>query len=213
MKRVFLKNKQSGASLVEMLIAISIVVVALLGILTLINRSLGLNRVTNEFYTGTYLAAEGIEIVKNMFDRSFLQVTNDNATRGNQNFYGWTGTDSIAPGGRYEISEVDFDDITLTKKSCILLNNDPTEDAVRKLILSCANLKFLNFDRSSGIYSYNSGGEQTKFKRVIIIDKPEEFKGATVNLDYRVTSVVGWESRGGKFVVQLQDHFLPWRLP
>jgi hypothetical protein len=24
---------------------------------------------------------------------------------------------------------------------------------------------------------------------------------------------VGWKSRGGSFVVQLQDHFLPWRIP
>ena len=32
-------------------------------------RALGVNRLINEQYTGTYLAAEGIELVKNLFDQ------------------------------------------------------------------------------------------------------------------------------------------------
>ena len=54
----------------------------------------------------------------------------------------------------------------------------------------------------------------TKYKRIIVIDDPPEFSTAgAYHLEYRVTSAVGWRSRGGEYVIQLQDHFLPWRVP
>ena len=201
----------SGQSLVEMLVAISIVVVSLLGILVLVNRSLGYNKVASEYYTATYLAAEGIEIVKNFFDRSFLT-----SIAGNRDFYGWTGTNNIAPSGSYAIYLVDFDQNNWPAPiSCpALAGDEPKQEEVRKLFSNCSSsvLVPLNYDSSINIYNYNTGSP-SKFRRIIIIDKPRQFSGASVNLDYRVTSAVGWESRGGKFVVQLQDHFLPWKIP
>lgn len=54
--------------MVEALIAMSVLLVGFLGITTLLSKSLSLYRVTTDNYTATYLAAEGIEIVKNLID-------------------------------------------------------------------------------------------------------------------------------------------------
>lgn len=59
--------------MVEALIAITVLVVGFLGITDLLSRSLGLYRVTTDNYTATYLAAEGVELVKNLMDAGLIQ--------------------------------------------------------------------------------------------------------------------------------------------
>lgn len=61
-----------GYILVEALIASTIVVVGLLGIFSLLSRSLSLNRVVADRFAASYLAAEGIELVKNVIDNNIL---------------------------------------------------------------------------------------------------------------------------------------------
>lgn len=196
-------NNQKGQSIVEMLVATSAVVVALLGILSLINRSLGLNRVNADSYTATYLAEEGIELVKNFFDQKYLEAS---ASSPKPDFYGW-GQYGIQTG----VYEADYDDSSLTdsgSSNCLTPpSGEPTKKDVEDLLFSGCG-KFLNFD--GNYYLYDGTKPETKFIRLIIIDDPI---GDGLDLEYRVTSAVGWISRGGKFVVQLQDHFLPWRVP
>ncbi|MEK7094184.1 MAG: hypothetical protein AAB903_02490 [Patescibacteria group bacterium] len=59
-------RNRSGQTIMEMVVALSVLTVGFLGILTLINTSLGLNRVVSDNYRATYLAAEGIEIIKSL---------------------------------------------------------------------------------------------------------------------------------------------------
>jgi len=218
MKQILKFKNQRGQSLIEMLVGISIVIVSLLGILVLVNRSLGLNRVTAENYIATYLASEGIELTRNFFEKDYLAQS-----PGSKNFYGWVGggLGNIAPTGPYGLYEIDFDEDTWPATvpivgACGLSGTEPNEAAIRKLLSDCTALHYLRFHAFDGTYSYNNPADpETKFKRVIIIDDPVEFASIPLGnrLDFRVTSAVGWESRGGKFVVQLQDHFLPWRIP
>ena len=65
-------RNDSGYILIESIIAITIVVVGLLGIFSLLSRSLSLNRVVSDRFVAAYIAAEGIEIVKNMIDNNIL---------------------------------------------------------------------------------------------------------------------------------------------
>lgn len=65
-------KKKSGQLLVEAMIAISVMVVGLLGMFSLMSQSLGLYRVAYENYIAANLAAEGIEIVKNMIDANII---------------------------------------------------------------------------------------------------------------------------------------------
>ncbi|MFH1346890.1 MAG: hypothetical protein ABIH10_01420 [Spirochaetota bacterium] len=68
------KNKKSGGYLlVELMIGISIAVVGLLGILGLLSRSMSLSRVISSQLTANYLAAEGVEISKNIIDANIIQ--------------------------------------------------------------------------------------------------------------------------------------------
>lgn len=65
-------RKNNGYILIEAIIAITIAVVGLLGIFSLLSRSLSLNRVVADRFVASYLAAEGIEIVKNLVDNNIL---------------------------------------------------------------------------------------------------------------------------------------------
>ena len=207
-----LRADRRAQSIVEMLIATSVIVVSVLGIIVLVNRGLSLNRVSSEEYTATYLASEGIELVVNLFDHSYLQTADPKGLYvGTNAFYGWVGDYPVLPssGGLYEM---DYDDTALDPNfisPCSLLG-EPTQAKVRILFASCDSLRPLRLHTTTGFYSYDSG-EPTKFKRVIII-QPSDIAGeAGKELDYRVTSAVGWESKGGEFVVQLEHHLLPWR--
>jgi hypothetical protein len=64
-------NKK-GQMLIEAMIALSIMLISLLGIFYLISQSLGLYRVAYESYVAANLAAEGIEVVKNIVDTNVL---------------------------------------------------------------------------------------------------------------------------------------------
>jgi hypothetical protein len=197
-------KSRRGEMMVELLVSISIVVVSLLGIFSLVSRALGLNRVNSEQYIATYLAAEGIELSKNIFDQGFLT-----AMPGSKEFYSAAGFAGLAEAAD-NVYQLNFDSKVF--QPVCSLTGEPTEGAVRQLFKSgCGSL--LQFDATTGAYGYAlSGGVPTKFKRLIIIDAPSEYSLAEP-LEFRVTSAVGWDSRGGSYVVQLQDHFLPWRIP
>jgi type II secretory pathway pseudopilin PulG len=67
-----LKAKR-GQLLIESMIGISIAIVGILGILALLSKSASLNQVVSNQFIGNYLAAEGIEIVKNLIDANIIQ--------------------------------------------------------------------------------------------------------------------------------------------
>lgn len=62
------RDRGDGQSLIEAMLAISMLTVGFLGIIVLLSRSLFISRVTSNELTAIYLAAEGIEIAKNVVD-------------------------------------------------------------------------------------------------------------------------------------------------
>jgi Tfp pilus assembly protein PilV len=64
---------RNGQALVESIVALSVLTVGLLGIITLLSQSLGLNRSVSENYVASYLSAEAIEVVKNIIDMNQIQ--------------------------------------------------------------------------------------------------------------------------------------------
>lgn len=65
-------HSRRGQVIVEAIVALSVLVVGFLGAFALLSRALYLNRVIADNYTATYLASEGIEVVKNLVDHNFL---------------------------------------------------------------------------------------------------------------------------------------------
>ncbi len=79
----------SGQVLIEAIVAISIGVVGLLGFLQLLTQAVSINKDVGQKFVATYLAAEGIEIVKSLVDEDYVS--------GN----GWGES---LDGGNYEVS-------------------------------------------------------------------------------------------------------------
>ncbi len=155
----------SGQVLVEAIVAISLLTVGFLAIFSLLGRSLSINRATVQSYTATYLAAEGIEIARNIVDTNGIQKRAWNDGFRNNDYEVIYNSNSFAPNqGR-----------------------------------------FLTYDSSTHLYSYG-GLIQTPFKRVVRISLigSEEIK---------VNSIITWTGvGGGNFQVNLEDHFMNWRI-
>mgnify|MGYP001608093286 FL=1 len=92
------QNKfDAGQAMVEAMVAMSIIVIGLLGVFTLSSSSISLNKVAADRYIAVNLAGEGIELVKNLID--------------NNPWNEIPGFDlSLSPNGNYEI---DFNDLKL----------------------------------------------------------------------------------------------------
>ena len=84
--RIMRMKNANGYLLIESMIAITIVMVGLLGIFALLSRSLSLNRVVADRFVAAYLAAEGIEVVKNIIDNNLLAGRPWNAGVGNGSY-------------------------------------------------------------------------------------------------------------------------------
>ena len=68
MNQKFIARK--AQSLIETMVGLGVLTVGLLGLIALLSRSLGLSNYVSENYIATYLAAEGIEITKNILDHN-----------------------------------------------------------------------------------------------------------------------------------------------
>lgn len=178
-----ISDRRKGQLLIETLIALSILTTGFLGILSLLSRSLSLNRVVSEQYQANYLAAEGIEIVKHVVDQNVEK---------NQAF------NSGLNDGCYEVvynridgSNFKYDDLGI---------NCPPSDFITN-----SDYAIYSHPGEGGFYDYYSlDGVITPFRRYVeITNKPSEID---------VDSYVVWISRGGgQFEVHLTDAFYDWR--
>jgi prepilin-type N-terminal cleavage/methylation domain-containing protein len=69
------KNNQKGFTLIEILIAISIFSIGIVGIYSLLNTVISTNYVSSDRFIASRLAQEGLEIVVNNRDRNWLKQT------------------------------------------------------------------------------------------------------------------------------------------
>jgi len=131
--------QRRGQTIVEAMVAVSLLIIGFLGIISLINRSIGLNRVVADNYTATYLAAEGIEVVKSLVDSNFIQGTP------------WfTGFESCTGSCEWEVQY-----------------DTSWEDASTRPVNYSG--RFLNYETTSALYSYSPFGEPTPFRRRVMV--------------------------------------------
>ncbi|MEK7506153.1 MAG: hypothetical protein AAB572_00940 [Patescibacteria group bacterium] len=79
-------KSQKGQVLIESVVAMSLIVIGLLGILTLLSNSIAFNRNAANKLTATYLAAEGIEVMKSIADENYTQRKPWGAVLSNGNY-------------------------------------------------------------------------------------------------------------------------------
>jgi len=86
--------------MVESLVAISVSVIGLLGVLGLLSRSLAINKDVTQKFVATYLAAEGIEIVKSIIDANYANRRPWNNGLSNGNWEAAYNDSRLTPQGR-----------------------------------------------------------------------------------------------------------------
>jgi hypothetical protein len=172
----FLKNTK-GQAIVESIIALSVLTVGFLSLIALMSNAIGLSKVNSEYYVATYLAAEGIEVVKNIIDTNVM-------TSG----ISWN---QYLNDGLYEV-EYNTQGNELSNKKITNLNQSKP--------LS------LHSDGNSKIYDY-SPGEPTPFRRVIEIRSITTNSNDPINHIKVKSTVFWTSRGGAQFQVDLEDHF------
>lgn len=168
--------------MMEAMITISVVMVGMLGIVTLVSRSLAFNTDATRKFTAIYLAAEGIEVVKNLVDRNYAAAaTNPPPTQP-------PAWDENINEGRYQVQ---YDSTDLGPE------------------LGTSAGDWLVFDASTGLYSY-AAGESGGYRRVVDITETDHDEDGFAD-EIIVRSVVSWSARGVDDAVVLEDHFFNWR--
>lgn len=184
-----MKKNRKGQSLIEVMVALLVLTTGFLGILSLLSQSIFLSKTVGQETTATYLAAEGIEIAKNLIDHDVYENLAGLGT-------GW-GTCFGLSGGNYELDYTTTDCTSAALKS--YLGSTPPD--------------YLYFDPATHLYVYNfddlNPTVPTGFQRGIKII-PNDVPGNPSIPEITVQSIVTWEVGGAYQNVTLEDHFYNW---
>ena len=181
----FTFHDRRGQFLIEAIVAGSVLIMGFTGIMALLARAMHANRIITNNYIGTYLAAEGIEIVKNIIDHNVMMRMGgvdwcdpDILPRS-----GWSWVRDVLAGPR----EVDY-----------------TSNNVRDVATGSGRTqgRRLRFDRNTYRYGYDSG-DSTPFRRVVWIQPGSD--------QVEIASRVTWDTGLLESEVELVDVLWDWR--
>jgi len=183
----FNHKKSRGFTLVEALVALSILLTGIISGFILVTRALYNAKVIQDRLTASFLAQEGIELVRKIRDTNYVKNINGVSTNWNNGL----------ADGSYYIS-VDPD----SNPKQVKISEKYNEDQESKI----PNLKR---DENNFQYGFNyKYGDETNFKRIIRIK--------TIDSNHlRVQSVVAWNTRNisfleGQGAIVAEDHLYNW---
>ncbi len=180
----FAHSSRRGQTLVEALVALSILTTGFIGIATLLTKSFQLNRTTMYDTQGTYLAAEGIELAKNLIDHDVYEYLSGNPR------YSWG---SCFPHGQGYYYPIDYQTVTCSPSSLKYQSSPPS-----------AARSTLYFNPTTHLFSFDpSGAVATNFTRTIYV--------ANNGNELDVQSTVAWTDGGISNSITLEDHFYNWQ--
>lgn len=186
----------TGFSLIEVMIAIAILIMVLASSLSLINQTVQRLAVPRDQVVAANLAAEGIEVIRNLRDSNWLRTpttTWDNGLTSG----GCTAAAaaSLTPGG------------CLAPPTCPnAIYGFPANVSYNSTVLS-----FLGSDQlyleSTGTYSHTSAGTPTRFSREMRINYCKDADGIVY---MRIEGLVNWVDRGVTKSFMAVDHLYNW---
>lgn len=178
-----LSSKQSGFTLVEALVAISVLIVGILSSFLLVNRVLYTMTNISDRLTASFLAQEGMELVRNIRDTNFLRIFNGGESIRWNNGLG---------EGVYEIES------TATPETPNLIPLINEEFA-----------RVLKYDSNDKLFNYIHGDETT-FRRIIKItniDTPDPVNPGVMQRDeIRVEVIIKWRTKNTDYDLVVEDH-------
>lgn len=179
--KFIIHNSREGNILIESIVSVSLILIGLLGVFGLVVHSVRLNKDAGLRTTASYLAAEGIEVMKNIVDTDVVSTESPwNATIGEDSF---------------ESYEVAYD-------------SDNSLEFAPVVLGGASSTTPLVFDNNAGTYGYPAGGDEsvTPFTRTVYVTVPEENPD-----EMQIASEVSWQERGGMRTVRLETVFTNWR--
>ncbi|HEX4104216.1 MAG TPA: hypothetical protein VHZ04_01925 [Candidatus Paceibacterota bacterium] len=185
------RKKASGQSIIEAMIAMGILTIGFLGIAALLVRSFQISRTTSDDVTATYLASEGIEVMKNILDHDVYAIPPAGASLGWGTCTDTSGTTHCTESGAYKADYESAVPQEIGGPGAVCFSGAaPSADFI------------LNFDAASGAYGYAAGGTPSKFARCIQFTHNGE--------EITVNSIVDWTTNGIAESLNLEDHFYNW---
>ncbi len=193
-------NKQ-GQGLLEAIIATSIIVVGISGVMSLSGSNLVASNISTQELLAINLAREGVEIITNIRDSNYLD-----------NSLSWDN--GLNSGGNNDDGILEYNDATNTWSVDFLSNNTTFADSGTIMYL----------DPNTKMYRQNStivsGWEPTQYKRLVNINRicdtdvtdyvdNQQCSGSTVG--YRILSEVEWSDRGNTRSVTIEKRIFNWR--
>lgn len=196
---------RGGYLLIEAIVALGILAIGLAGILTLFSNAIGYSRSVSDSYAANYLAAEGIEVVKDMVDANAIQKCSQ----------WWSGLSA----GSYEVSY--YSGEGESPSSCgnsarFGLKPMSPSELPRPLYLVTSGRLQGTYDYFPSLCAGNnpspscSAYSPTRFTRTVSVTP--QFDGNAAS-PYRldVSSTVAWTTIGGaQMSTTLSDRFYDW---
>ena len=179
---------KKGFTLLEVIIAITLLLIGVTGTLVLITRTASQANLFPSRLIASYLTQEGIEIIRNIRDTNWLEQATDPSNLWDE---GLTNCSIIGCEADYTATAVE----------------DP-ESAVPPRIAPYANLLF-KID-TNGVYSY-SGTTDTKFTRKITIVSEDVTVPPDGINELKVTVETAWREKGTNYSHRAHEILYNWR--
>ncbi|MEA2112535.1 MAG: hypothetical protein U9P50_01010 [Patescibacteria group bacterium] len=182
------KSTTGGFTLIETFVAITVLVISIMGPFTLVMEGLAISKSTKGQITAMYLAQEAIEYVRNIRDENILTGNN------------WL-TDL---NGR----EVKPDGTTQPCLNCNCIGQECIVNApVHRDVTTCnGGCDPLLFNSTSKIYGYSSG-DPSVFTRTVEINEIPGFE----NIEVIVTITMTWQEGPNSRTFVVKEHLLNWQ--
>ena len=171
-------KKNKGFTLVETLVAISILSLSIAATFTAVQNGIQNSTIAKDQTIAFYLAQEAMEYIKNKRDNNALATLNNPDAPTN-----WlVGMSAVAgdPCRFDKVCRIDSPNKTIVECGSVAITSNPPN--------VCPNLKQ---EASSSLYGHLDGWTDTRFKREI------QFQEVFINREVRVFVTVSWTSRGG----------------
>jgi Tfp pilus assembly protein PilV len=185
-----LSHNKKGFTLVETMVAISVLMFAILGPLSIASSSLANARTARDQVTAYYLAQEGLEFIRYTRDTNFLSNP-DNAFSQNPDEDNWLiGIDNCMDGNICQIDVAGYFASNSTQ--------DPA-DYIQECTGALCDTP-LSIDSETGLYTYDtSDNRYSPFIRTVAVERVENNpRGiSTDNSEIKVTAVVKWKPGAG----------------
>lgn len=172
--------KRKGFTLIELIIVVFVLAIGILGVYSVYSQIISYTTISLSRLTASYLAQEGIEIVRNIRDTNWLE--------GESNPWD-EGLTSCLAG-----CEADYFCTTVEEPA-------PDNPISHNCFKAYGTGNFLKIDPTNGFYNYATG-DNTKFKREITI--------TPIGNILKVSVTVSWQEKGKPYNITAQENLYNW---